>query len=381
VVPVTVAALVLIIASGFIVRQAKQRFVPVETVAARTLFGVPLGLQAKRRFEGIHVTWDRSSQYVRTARSGILKITDGASVTQLPLTQDQVRYGQYYLTPNSDDVQVSLNVISGDNQALEEKAGLTFELATPASEATMASADKPREKRVPDSAVRARQIVQPVTMRSAARRAEAFVPAARTSAPAPESPSVTASANVRPDPEQLRLSLPTPSLNALRTLHPLPVQDGSPVPAASTPAPAQSGPAPEISNPALNTHNPATAALRQPTPAPSTGRQNIPISGSPGVVSTYVPPSALRQSVIVLPDVLKATVRIKPQEVDIVAQLDNSGRVKSVRPKQFVSGLQEHLVNVAKPSLMGWRFRPAMLGDKPVESEITLHLKFGGPAR
>jgi len=396
-VPVTLIALALIIAAGFVIRQIVQRSGAIKSENARTLYGVSLGLEARRRFEGVHVTWDRNSAYVRTALSGVLKISDGTTVTELPLNEAQVRYGQYYLTPSSDSVQIALNVLSNENQHLEEAAVLTVELsdrnqpltASPASERAEIAAASQRS--IPDVAMRSRRGAQADSsgqQLEAGRAARSRRAATDQRALAGAANLTTASPNVRPDPEQLRLSLPAPSLSAVRTLHPIPVQDTpilpSPAPPTETRAEAT---APDTSRTPSNvrdstppsqseTQKPLSAAPNQAPVRPATLSNGI-----PGVLSAYVPASPISKSTIVLPDVLKASLRSRPQEVEVVAQVDIFGRVKSIRAKTVLSGLQDNLLNAARPALMGWRFRPAMLGEKPVESEVMLRLKFGGSGR
>jgi len=130
---------------------------------------------------------------------------------------------------------------------------------------------------------------------------------------------------------------------------------------------------PSPSAPAANLEQ--KARISSPSANQST---TAPQAASLGVVSSFVPPVPVAQTPIQLPDILKTAVRNKPQEVVLLAHIDSSGRVKSLGPKGALTGLQENLYSIARPAVMGWRFRPAKLGDRDVDSEFVLRLKFGG---
>src|ERR1051325_855163 len=75
----------------------RQESAPQQSVQVRSVYGARLGLYASRMPDGIHVAWNKDSDYVRFAEKGTLRITDGSMNTAIELNTSQLRYGQYFL--------------------------------------------------------------------------------------------------------------------------------------------------------------------------------------------------------------------------------------------------------------------------------------------
>jgi hypothetical protein len=92
-----------------------------------------LSLRVQRQGTELRVTWDRSSQFVSTAKSGLLAVREGDRPQQdLYLDADQLRTGSVVYTPVAPNVQFRLEVYGADGKTLTESVlALTAPRADP----------------------------------------------------------------------------------------------------------------------------------------------------------------------------------------------------------------------------------------------------------
>ena len=88
---------------------------------AAVLAPAALSLRVERQGTELKVTWDRSSQFVSTAKSGLLAVREGDRPQQdLYLDADQLRTGSVVYTPVAPNVQFRLEVYGADGKTLTE---------------------------------------------------------------------------------------------------------------------------------------------------------------------------------------------------------------------------------------------------------------------
>jgi hypothetical protein len=92
-----------------------------------------LSLHVERQGSELRVTWDRTSQFVATAKSGLLAVREGDRPQQdLYLDADQLRTGSVVYTPVAPNVQFRLEVYGADGKTLTESVlALTAPRAEP----------------------------------------------------------------------------------------------------------------------------------------------------------------------------------------------------------------------------------------------------------
>jgi len=89
----------------------------------------------------------------------------------------------------------------------------------------------------------------------------------------------------------------------------------------------------------------------------------------------FVPPKALHELAFLLPAGTGGEGAFhKPVNLKVI--LDESGKVKRVEPLSKGS-----MAGVAAHAALAWQFTPARWKDKPVASEVMVHLRFGGDPR
>jgi hypothetical protein len=92
-----------------------------------------LSLHVERQGSDLRVTWERTSQFVSTAKSGLLAVREGDHPQQdLYLDADQLRTGSVVYTPVAPNVQFRLEVYGADGKTLTESV---LALTAPRAEA------------------------------------------------------------------------------------------------------------------------------------------------------------------------------------------------------------------------------------------------------
>ena len=293
----------------------------VQTAPERTEFGTPLGATASWRGEGVQVWWDRLNPNLESAISGALLLNDGKKTSTIPLTADQLKSGQYFLTSVPKDIHLSFGLRAADGQRLHDAVHFIGEgvIVGEGSRTRTSEATPPQI---------AGTVPTPVT------------PTLPLPATAPERHTTTPRAMVVP--LGSRMEHPAgPELTAA-------IPDVAP--------PGQIPALPSVSVPV----NPA------------------PLSGASRLLIPAVP---VRQVAVVLPESLKTVVHGRSLELSLIASVNTEGRVTSVRTAKPLTGLSGHLAEVAAQTLKSWRFRPAMVGERPEPSEYPVQFRFGDRAR
>src|SRR5579883_3446535 len=95
------------------------------------------------------------------------------------------------------------------------------------------------------------------------------------------------------------------------------------------------------------------------------------LHGSPDTEQGFVAPRPAHRIVMVLPPEVRAVVG--EGTMDLKATVDESGNVTRV---ELLSPKDEELVRLASYAASDWRFVPARLHDKTVESDVILHFSF-----
>src|SRR4051794_7895871 len=76
----------------------------------------PMFLSATRSDRRLVITWDSNSRAVVDARIGVLSITDGGLVKEIPLTRAQLQISKLVFEPRTDQIEVALELFSADGK-------------------------------------------------------------------------------------------------------------------------------------------------------------------------------------------------------------------------------------------------------------------------
>ena len=282
----------------------------------------PLGLKLDRRGTDWQVSWNRNADAVLKAIGGHLSITDGQSRKDLDLEPSELRGGSILYSPVTNDLVVRLQLVVGNSD-------------TPASElvrvmagvSTPLPAEKPVDRFLPR-----------FLGRFAPTGSTGIAAAPKRQNPVPEAPVL-------------------PQLKTPRR------PGGSSAPQASPEAvPADFLTADPASSLSTTVTRPIDLNVR---PATTPARPN------PGVDSAAVIPAQLMdRRDPVLPDTARA-MGISGT-VTVHYQIDKIGRVNHAR---VVKG-NPVLGMAAVSALLSWKYRPATLAGKPIESETDVDFVF-----
>jgi TonB family protein len=310
----------------------------------RAVFPPPgLGLRVEVQGDRFFINWDRRSPSVRSAVHGILRIEDGNQRRALYLDAAQVAAGSILYKPASGDVTFRLEVQSErGGRAVEslrvldslKAAGAPDDLLEPHSRPTVV----PPIQGNPAPPIRT-PVAPPA--RNNQTNTQPTEQSAPSAAPRPHDLSGLSPLSTTPAATMSRTS----SFLALQTVEPR----GEPEPSASA-----AGQQPE---------------LRLASPA------EIPDGKS---ISMAQPARALRQ---VMPDVKALDMGLVRHPVRMAVQvtIDKSGRVKRAR---FVNNGQKVNNALARAALIAarqWRFQPAILRGRAIESEHSITFEFRPP--
>ena len=165
-----VALLAVVAYVGYVYRAVPDRFEKKSPNTKRILISSAMSLWAVRTGGEIVVTWNATAPAVTAARVGVLSVKDGAINREIPLNQAQLREAKLVYLPQSEQLEVVLEVFSATGEALRESIivevdreavqradDATFE-ASPPNETTHRAA--PQESDRPNA--RVRSFVPPV---------------------------------------------------------------------------------------------------------------------------------------------------------------------------------------------------------------------------
>ena len=303
----------------------------------------PLSLRVERTSGGMLLTWNRDLPVIQSASKVVLAITDGDRRENIQLDPNQVRTGSILYPPITGDVSFqmevtdphqtkttseSLRVLDPRPSPLDQPAAVTSDpagakdttAAKPSPDATSASAPP-----APGDEVKAPEDTPPA---HPAANLKPFNSATLAQRLRPVSPTDLPEA-----PPVVRAS-PSDSSAALTGI----VGSQTTVPAPPKPVVPPPAPAPRIGGQLI----PARVVARIDPEYPKIARQ----AGASGVVE------------------LEATISV-------------DGRVKNPHVVHGNSMLQKAAID----AVLQWRYQPAMLDGKAVESPVEIRLNFVAQAR
>lgn len=305
-----------------------------------------LALRVERTTGGIQLTWNRDLAAIQTASKVVLSITDGDRHENIELDPNQVRNGGFVYSPISGDISFQMEVTDA-HQTKTTSQSLLFHDPRPS----------PLAEPPTDSAK------QPASAKNGSPSTTTAQP---TSTPASAStPSASESTSAADSSEEAAPSRSTTPLKRFNTqtlaerLRPvsqpqLALPDAPAVSRASNPTPGSlAGIVP--ASPALPP--PPKPAAPAPAPPPVTGGQILPAQVISRVDPIY--PRFAQQS---------GAAGLVELEATITAE----GTVKN--PHVIHGNVMLH--KAAMDAVLQWRYKPAMLNGKPVESPVDIKLNF-----
>jgi periplasmic protein TonB len=275
----------------------------------------------------LKVQWNPASSPIAQGFSGILTVRDGARQLQIPLDRHQLETGSTVYYPESEWVEVRLEVyrdgthFTGETVAMAtglSKRPLPETAEEPAAAAPAEASRNPKRKPERSPAKKTRSTRQ--TPAKSLRRYQG--PAAQRTAPA-----------------QVALPL-APEISLAR-----------PLPAPLTPPVAPSGP-------------PAGSSAAS---SAGTGSADLTIRYEAAVPLRKVRPAVPDELHSILPESTSITVRI---------EIDAAGRVIGATPEGNLTATQKLLARQAVQAARLWRFQPARKNGEAVESESLLRFDF-----
>jgi hypothetical protein len=329
---------------------------------------VRLALHVEGQGDRLVLSWDRQNPIVMAAVGAVLRIRDGTTDREIHLDAGQLANGLVSYKPLSDDVNFRLEVQSAERFV---SASLRVLDGTKMS-----------------SAVPGPMVFKPVLSRASSETAR---PVSTVKAPAVLTPSNlagtherAANQNVRGVPlPQRSSSVMPPAIEASVSMPPptLPVIVG--LNAAS--AGLRPMPVPEKPHKVAGDNELAKTAgssAHAPSTTPAIGGDAPKTKGvaATRARSLYAAPEPL---IRVMPKVDAAGVAAAflPAQVQILVRIDKRGRIRTMQVLGKKADAQSALVTASIAAARAWKFKPAALDGKPVESEHVIVFDFRPSSR
>jgi len=286
------------------------------------------------------LTWNRDAEAIRGASRVVLAIGDGDRHENIEMDPEQVRTGSILYPPISQDVSFQMEVTDAKR-------------AKTASESLRVLDPRPSPLAAPAAGAPQQQAQNgaPVPAAKPADDAAAIPAAAEDVAP---EPGAHPGAPAKPfDMESLasRLRPATPA--------------DQPLPEA--PAMARGG---AVNPSGLNAVLPGAVPVAPAPPRPDGAARSSTAASGPVAGGKVVPPEPIYKKQPEYPRMARQTGASGIVEVDAIIGTD--GRVKN--PK--VSKCNPMLQKAAIDAVLEWRYKPAMLDGKLVESSVQIRLNF-----
>ena len=302
----------------------------------------PLSLRVERTSGGMLLTWNRDLPVIQSASKVVLSITDGDRHENIQLDPNQVRTGSILYPPITGDVSFQMEVTDPHQSKTTSESLRVLDprpspLDAPASGTTAPAGAK-------DAAGK------PATNTAAADStpASATTPTAEDPKAPEETPASHPAANLKP--------FNSASLaQRLRAVSPTDLPDEAPPVVKASPA--VSGSLAGIVSTQTAVPAPPKPVPQAPVPAPKVGGQLIAARVITRVDPEY--PRLARQAGAGGIVELEATISV-------------DGKVKNPRVIRGNSMLQKAAID----AVLQWRYQPAMLNGKPVESPVEIKLNF-----
>ncbi len=319
----------------FTAKQAPPAAPATHAAAVSPVTKQPLALTAERHGTDLVLSWNRESPSISRATYGMLIIKGKEGRRDIALTPDQLRAGSIVYTPTSDQVEVELSVVAGEQVTKDsvvvflprnKNAIVTTAQTqeTPQAPATLQASSAPLNERErpkgPFSSPPGRETLRPFSM--------------------PTTPAGPETAGLA------RLDEPPPAL-AQRS-----AQTGGVISLPSPqlpPAPPPPAPAPEVA---------ATKAPSKPLAPPS----------------VILPAVATEQVLPRFPESMKALLS-SDKMIEVTVSIDENGKVAKAEATTQNHG-DAQLVASAIEAARHWKFRPATINSKPIASEMIVKFNF-----
>ena len=321
------------------------------THAQPSKFG-EFSLNVEPTAHSLRLWWKRDSPIIQDAPAGVLWVTDGARHLRVDLDKRLLSNGSIVYVPTEGDVEFELEVPTNGRLVSESVRALVPIPTAPEAASELTSAPLP-------SVDQTGEPPQPQQLQKTARMMRR---------PPATSPPV-ARADVKP------FQPPAPG--------PTPVFSGrspgrSPIDALAPPPVLAPAPMDALADlPAGKLYDTATITY-EPVRPPALQRA---LQKFPGLRrlqrleegDEFVPPEPRHELAFLVPaGAGRKGVFHKPVNLKII--LDESGKVKRVEPLS-----KGPMAGVAAHAALAWEFTPARWQDKPVASEVMVHLRFGDP--
>jgi len=324
---IALAAMLLVICAGLVAGLLKVRAGRRPTTAASpssaALQTDLLGLRVERQRGDLLMKWNRAAPAIASATVGTLIVEDGETPRVIPLQKNLLQGGSLLYSPASDTIKIRLTVEAPGQQPATEMILVILPAGGPPEVQAL--------KRAP--------AVERSTQRSTAPPDDRNVSAEREAAPLQQ--------QVRPF-----AGLPTPPATAT------PIPADSPV----VPAPSAAG--------GQDTIEQLQKVLRTaPILSPSAPVQ----SAAPPKAVEFRGPEILSRTVPSVPPAFRGP-SYQSETVKLTISLDENGKITKIISQASLRF--PLLVPSAEAAARKWTFKPAMMGDRPVASEIVLNFKF-----
>jgi TonB family protein len=295
----------------------------------------PLALRAERTAGGMLLTWNRDLPVIQSASKVVLSISDGDRHENIQLDPNQVRTGSILYQPNTGDVSFQMEVTDPrQSKTTSESLRVLDPRPSPLDQPSgAASKDNPA--------------VKPAATPDATPTSTS---AEDTKAP-DDTPAVKPAANLKP--------FNTASLaQRLRPVTQADLPDDAPAIGRAA-APSGSGSLPGME---------ASQVVPPPPPKPA-----VPVPTPPSAVKVGGQLVSARVLSKVDPEYPKLARQAGAGGVvELEATITADGRVKNPHVIRGNTMLQKSAID----AVLQWRYQPAMLNGKPVESPVEIKLNF-----
>jgi hypothetical protein len=296
----------------------------------------------------LRLWWNRDSPVIQDAPAGVLWVTDGARHLRVDLDKRLLSSGSIVYVPTQGDVEFDLEVPDGGRLVRESVRALMPAPTAPAAGAEFTSGPRPSVNRTGEPA-------GPQQRKETARMQ-------RPPAASPPTKSL-AKADVK---KPFQPPAPGPGSSGRSTI------DALAPPPVLAPAPMDAA----ANLPTGNLYDTATITY-EPVRPPALERVFQKLPGLRRLQRNeegkeFVPPKPLHELAFLVPTGTGREEALrKPVSLKVI--LDESGKV--TRVEQLSNG---PMTGLAAHTALAWQFTPARWKDKPVASEVMVHLRFGG---
>jgi periplasmic protein TonB len=336
--------------------QAGRSLAPAaRTAASPAASKSPLALTAERRGADLALSWDHEAPAVVNATFGMLLIRGAGVSRDIPLSPEQLRSGAVLYTPTTDQVEIQLNVVSG-NQATHDSL---IALLPPKGDAHPVVAT-----------------AQTIETRQPAPAAPVEHPSQKAPSPPPKAFSPPPTSPPSTDPALSSINSINESAPAVPPIPPS-AAEGAPLvnqlmPASTVavPTPAPTAPvAPATAGPP-STIPPSVPAIAAAAPPTASG----PATQTPPSPQPTVQATPIFRVVPRFPDALHS-ILTKQKTVQVRVFIDASGKpvnAEALPQPDSYKALDE----AARAAVMQWKFQPAKIGNRSVASSLVLEFSF-----